>query len=241
MRMSGSEPMFDSTKWPIKGNNCYDYAFGQIGHRKERSEPGSKIGRPGTKFTTCGTGINSMKSRILYDNPKAVYALPKRGECIPCRKGYYKVMAFVAPHNSVGEIYGDFHFYKQVGSVRYQLQSGDTIPKIAKFFRTKPSVIKEALKNVRPTKSLKNGTIDDPSGGKQTTARLHSSLIGKVIRFPVNLWAHKLGWGTRPLLVDASGKTILDPRSANRKYDYDYSTLCGSYCVRVGKAKTGDS
>jgi len=180
-----------------------------------------------------------MKRRILYDNPKTVYALPRKGECIPCEKGYYKVMAFVAPKNTVGEVYGDFHFYKQVGSVKYQLQQKDTIPRLARFFRVKPTVIRTALQNIKRPRNNTNGMIDDVNGGQKST--IHSSLIGKVITFPVNLWAHKLGWGTRPLLVDAKGKTISDPRSANRKYDFDYKTLCGAYCVRVGKAKTGNA
>jgi len=240
MRQTGSEPLFDSEKWKVIGNNCYDYAFGD--NRKSRwqkSEPGSNIGKPGTLFKTCGKGPNSMKRRILYDNPKTVYALPKRKECIPCREGYYKVMAFVAPRNTVGETYGDFHFYKQVGSVRYQLQKNDTIRALSTFFRVKPEVIREALRSVSKPRNNTNGLIDDQ--GRNTTAVIHSSLTGKIITFPVNLWAHKLGWGTRPLLVDAKGRTIVDPRKASRKYDFDYKTLCGAYCVRVGKAKTGDS
>jgi len=240
MRQSGSEPIFDSERWPIVGNNCYDYAFGDNERRRaQKSEPGARIGKPNFLFKTCGQGRNSMKTRIMYDNPTTVYALPRRGECIPCQRGYYKVMAFVAPKNTAGEVYGDFHFYKQVGSVKYQLQRGDTVLKLAKFFRVKPNVIKEALHVIRGSRTKTNGTIDDIDGGQIST--IHSSLTGKVIKFPVNLWAHKLGWGTRPLLVDAKGKTITDPRTANRKYDFNYTKLCGSYCVRVGKAKTGNS
>ena len=240
MRQSGSEPLFDSDRWPVVGNNCYDYAFGDNEKKRLRkSEPGEHIGKPGTLFNTCGKGRNSMKNRILADNPKSVYALPRRGECIPCQKGYYKVMAFVAPKNIVGETYGDFHFYKQVGSVRYQIQQKDSVAKLAKFFRVKPTVIKEALSKVRKSRTKTNGMIDDPMANQVAT--IHSSLVGKMIKFPVNLWAHKLGWGTRPLLVDAKGKTIYDPRKANRKYDFNYTTLCGAYCVRVGKAKTGNS
>jgi hypothetical protein len=65
---------------------------------------------------------------------------------------------------------------------------------------------------------------------------------GKIIEFKCNLWAHKQGWGTRPLLVDASGKTITDPRRANRNYGrLNYSNLCGVFCVRAGKAKSGNA
>jgi hypothetical protein len=246
MKQSGYEPRFYSDSVAVVGNNCYDYAFGddrpspynksnnrggwiKKKPRFEKSEPGSAIGNPNTTFTSCGKGQNSMRSRILYDNPDTVYALVKGQESKPCKNGYYKVMAFVG--TAEGEIYGDFHFYKQVGGIRYRLQHGDTVKKIAKFFRVKESVIKEAMKYSTAPRNYTNGLVDErsPTGGR-------------IIKFPVNLWAHKLGWGTRPLLVDASGKTIYDPRKANRKYGgMDYKFLCGAYCVRPGKAITGNS
>jgi len=250
MRQSGSETWFDSDSVDIVGNNCYDYAFGdnrpsplsknrmvrdnrggwiKKRPRYQKSEPGAAIGNPNTTFTTCGKGRNSMRSRILYDNPTTVYALPRGQEAKPCKNGYYKVMAFVG--TSKGEIYGDFHFYKQVGGIRYRLQPGDTVKKVAKFFRVKESVIKEALLHSTAPRNSTNGYVDERNGGN----------AGRIIKFPVNLWAHKLGWGTRPLLVDASGKTIYDPRKANRKYGVDYKFLCGGYCVRPGKAITGNS
>ena len=150
-----------------------------------------------------------MKKRILYDNPKTVYPLPKRGECIPCSKGYYKVMAFVAPTNTVGETYGDFHFYKQIRGVRYKVKPGDTPAKLSKFFRVK-------------VKDLPN------------------LATGKNVVIPVNLWAHKRGWGDPPLLTDAKGKTIKDPRRCNRNYPgLNYSSFCGCYQVRRGLVRSG--
>lgn len=56
---------------------------------------------------------------------------------------------------------------------------------------------------------------------------------------PVNLWAHKRGWATPPLIYDASQKTITDPRKANRSYDMHYDTHCGTYCVKVRGVRTG--
>jgi hypothetical protein len=230
MKTSGSEPMFDSVKWPVVGNNCYDYAFGdKKKYRAMKSEPGVKSHTNSySTFRTCGRGVQSMNYKILSDNPRTVYKLRNIDE--PCKKGYYKVMSFVAANNIVGEPYGDFHFYKQVGKVRYRLGMTDTVKSLAKFFRVNEYVIKEALKNVKRPKSMNNGDIDSP--GNKTSSRIHSEHIGKIIEFPVNLWAHKLGWGTPPILVDASGKTIYDPRKANRKYDFNYTTLCGGYCVR---------
>ncbi len=49
-----------------------------------------------------------------------------------------------------------------------------------------------------------------------------------------NLWSHKRGFATGPLLKDACGKFIRDPRTACRNYGegYDYKTACTAFCVR---------
>lgn len=107
---------------------------------------------------------------------------------------------------------GDFHFYKQVRGVRYTWKMGDTFTSVAKFLRVPVSVIKKVFSN-----------------GKKKTAIV-----------PVNLWAHKQGWGAPPILVDASGKTIVDPRRANRNYPgLNYRLYCCSYCVKKDGAGTG--
>jgi LysM domain len=221
MRQSGSEPVFDSAKWPIIGNNCYDYAFGDLEpYRPMHSEPGARAHmKNGRVYTTCG----DISKRILKDNPGKVYTV--RPDTV-CKPGYYKVMSFVAPENDEGDLRGDFHFYKQVGSVRYKIKKGDTIASIAKFFKVPQKVIRYAC--LIGERSARNGLVDE-------SAPFH----GQVIMFPVNLWAHKLGWGTAPLLVDASHKVIKDPRKANRRYGYHYDTQCGTYCVRASGVRTG--
>lgn len=104
----------------------------------------------------------------------------------------------------------DFHFYKQVRGVKYKIKTGDTRAKLAKFFRVRPAVIPRTL------------------------------VPGRTITFPCNLWAHKQGWGANPLMTDASGKTIKDPRKANRKYPgLNYDTFCGAYCVRANRGTSG--
>jgi hypothetical protein len=160
-------------------------------------------------------------------------------------------MAFVAPENDYGDSSGDFHFYKQVGAVRYKIKSGDTIEELSKFFRVSASTVRNAALKLQTSKNNTNGLVNNKRNGNSTTvaknmapnSTKNSKLLipGKVISFPINLWAHKLGWGTRPLLVDASGVTIVDPRTASRKYGYNYKTLCGVYCVRAGYAKTGNA
>jgi hypothetical protein len=79
---------------------------------------------------------------------------------------------------------------------------------------------------------------------KLTAASKNASLpVGKVIDFPVKLWSHKTGWAGGPLIVDASGKTITDPRKADRNYKpgFHYTKFCSAYGVRRGFAKTGNN
>lgn len=109
---------------------------------------------------------------------------------------------------------GDFHFYKQVKGVEYKVQPGDTHAKIARFLRVTPGIVKRVAKKL---------------------------VYGKTIKIPVNLWAHKQGWGAVPIIVDAKGKTIYDPRRANRKYPgLNYSKFCCAYCVMKNKAASGN-
>ncbi len=47
------------------------------------------------------------------------------------------------------------------------------------------------------------------------------------------LWSHKQGFATGPILKDACGKAIRDPRRACRAYtpELDYTRFCGAFCV----------
>jgi hypothetical protein len=109
----------------------------------------------------------------------------------------------VAPTNQYHEPTGDFHFYKQHGSVKYKVKKADTVQSIAKFFQIPMTRLPKKLPET-----------------------------GSYIRFRANVFSHKLGWATGPLLTDASGKVIKDPRTANRKYGFNYSKYCCSFCVK---------
>lgn len=55
----------------------------------------------------------------------------------------------------------------------------------------------------------------------------HAMVLG------ADVWSHKQGNATGPLLKDACGKIIKDPRKACRDYPvYKYDTFCSAYCVR---------
>ena len=247
---SGYEPIFDPRDYSIIGFNCYDYAIGYQ-DKKDNKKPHSQKSSPGERaglanklnVTKCG----DLKTGILKDNPKNIKLCrdPKK----VCGRGFFKIMSFVSP--GVRGNTADFHFYRQVQSVRYKIAAGDTVSGLAKYFRVTPDVIRSAAKKLKqPTNNIDGNINSNSNLSNQAMAanrlrannKLSPLIPGKIIEFKCNLWAHKQGWGTRPILVDAKGKTIYDPRKANRNYGrLNYTKLCGVYCVRAGKAKSGNT
>ena len=242
-------PKYTWAPWGTSGvvhDNCYDYAFGSFSNnRQSKSVPGNRsgIGAGGLTFRTC----EGIAKRVLSDNPISVYKM-KSGSEKP-KKGFYKVMCFVAPSNDFGNSTGDFHWYKEISSIRYRTRTGDTVDSLSKFFHVKTSIIKDALTKAKKAKGSDDGRVANDEQELRVLNK-HASLSrgtklppGKVIEFPVKLWSHKTGWAGGPLIVDASGKTITDPRKANRNYTpgFHYTKFCSAYGVRLGLAKTGSN
>jgi len=228
--------LFKWDPWGSMGrhhDNCYDYAFGLNNLRSVNKDvPGNMAGNKawGLTFTTC-TGI---AKRVLEDYRGLAYRCKPSD---PSPPGYYKVMNFVAPNG------GDFHWYRETNAVRYKTRPGDTVTGLARFFRVTPAVIRAAVaKGARPT-SASNGRIANTNRNlpvlNQMVHRGSGAIrSGKVIQFPVRLWSHKQGFATGPVLVDASGKTITDPRRANRAYPgLNYSKFCSAYMVKAGAGR----
>jgi len=248
--LSGFEPIFDPRDYSIIGFNCYDYAIGfqdKRNNKKPHNQKSSPGERAGLSNKLNVTKCKDLKTGILKDNPGAIKLCrdPKK----VCGRGYFKIMSFVSP--GVRGNTADFHFYRQVQSVRYKIAAGDTVTSLARYFRVTPDVIRAAAKKLKQPTNNVDGNINSNSNlsnramaANRLRANNKKSLLtpGKIIEFKCNLWAHKQGWGTRPILVDAKGKTIYDPRKANRNYGrLNYSQLCGVYCVRAGKAKSGNA
>jgi hypothetical protein len=166
-----------------------------------------------------------------------------------CKPGYYKVMCFVAPSNDFGNSTGDFHWYVQNQKVRYRIRAGDTVAKLARFFRVRPQVIVQATSKYTNPLSNTDGKISTNNSNikmtnvRNTKSRFPALVTGKIIEFPVNLWSHKQGWASGPLMIDASGRTIVDPRKSNRTWrpGFHYTKFCSAYGVRRGVAQTGNN
>jgi len=247
--LSGSERTFSWDPWGRSGvnhDNCYDYAFGSFSNRRtSKSVPGNRsgIGSNGLTFRTC----NGIVKRVLGDNPGSVYRMSNPGA--KCKPGYYKVMCFVAPSNDFGNSTGDFHWYVQNQKVRYRVRPGDTVAKLARFFRVRPQAIVQATSKYTNPLSNTDGKIATNNSSikmtnvRNTKSRFPALVPGKIIEFPVNLWSHKQGWASGPLMIDASGRTIVDPRKSNRTWrpGFHYTKFCSAYGVRRGVAQTGNN
>ena len=200
--LSGSEPIFNHKPWTKFKVANNCYAYAFHDMRSWR--PQKSV--PGDR----GTGIShpftycrgEIARKIVADNPGKVF-IAKASQ--RCPRGYYKVMMVVAPKDRYGNPGGDFHFYKQHGIIKYKLRNGDTPATLSKFFDVPQARIRNAM---------------GPS-----------SRVGKIITFKCNIFSHKMGWATGPLLVGSNGKIIKDPRYTGRKYHLNYSKYCSSFCV----------
>jgi hypothetical protein len=196
------------------------------------------MGANGLTFTTC----DGIVKRVLSDNPGTVRKMKNPNARAP--PGFYKVMCFVAPTNDFGNSTGDFHWYVQMGSVRYRTVVGDTVEKVARLFHVRPAIVLAAARRSLIPKSNADGKIATNNANvKRVTLRTRGTPIapGRIIRFPVNLWSHKQGHASGPLMIDASGKTIVDPRRSDRKWKpgFHYTKFCSAYAVRRGAVRTG--
>lgn len=226
-------------------DNCYDYAFDLNNPRSVNKDvPGNMSNRKawGLDFRSC----KGIAERVLADYKGLAYKLNSSASA--CRPGYYKVMNFVSPTG------GDFHWYKQIFRVVYKTRAAtvnvmgkrrpaDTVQALAKFFRVPQNVIRAAYKNSKRPGSVNNGRIATNSNRELRSLNGLNEVpdpdgtlkSGRVMTIPVRLWAHKQGFGAGPVIVDASGKTIANPKRADRNYGIlNYSKFCSAYCVKCG-------
>ena len=200
---SGYESVFSYAPWGTEGRNVDNcYAYAVGDHRAFRTQKSV----PGVRMHMNDLGMNYKTCKGL--RKRVLADNPGRIYSAKpdqkCKKDFYKIMMFVAPTNDLNNSTGDFHFYKQHGYVKHTVKPGDTFQSLAKFYRVPYSRV----------------------------YRCGPLVPGKEIRIQANVWSHKQGWGGGPLLTDACGKIILDPRKACRKYTYNYSKFCSSFCVK---------
>ena len=213
--LSGSESRYTNRRWSTPkgiGNNNC-YAYAVGDYEAYRWQKSIPGDRSGLSSGNHNyTHCTGLPRRVISDNPKKIY---RAGADEKCKKGYFKVMMFVSPGRPTNYIrQGDFHFYKQHGVVEYKIKPGDTMKAVAKFFKV-------------PESRVKNGG---------------AFKVGKRVLFRANVFSHKRGWATGPLLTDAKGKAITDPRKASRDYPgLNYEKYCSSFCVKDTGIKVGQT
>jgi len=130
-----------------------------------------------------------------------------------CQAGWHKVVLVTSPQ-------GDFHWARLNKSVRYFVKSRDTVTGIAKFFNVPTKVIRDAMRHA----------------GMGSTLFPHRKLY-----FKAEVWSHKRGWATPPLLTGSNGNR-LNGLQAHKQMAYkgmNYSQFCNAFCVRTGKVRVG--
>ena len=211
--LSGSESVFTQNYWGTAlgiGDNNC-YDYAVGSYKRHRDQKTTPGNRAGlSNLSNTGMSCPNLKKRVMADNPKKIY--PVDGD-MKCKKSFYKIMMFMAPGSSSNFFsQKDFHFYKQHGLVQHKVKKGDTYQSIAAFFKIPESRVRRAGKLI----------------------------VGNKIIIRTNVFSHKRGWATEPLLTDAKGKVIKDPRTAKRNYDgLNYSSYCGSFCVKNRGIKVG--
>lgn len=199
--LSGSEELFTNVTYGsrrgVDNNNCYGWAIGDYRNSGNRKlQPGNLSGARGDlNLGSCSAVVNRAAADLLGRGYRV-------DADTPCRKGHYKVMAFLAPNN-------DYHWYKQHRDVMVTWPEGArTIGDLAARLGVRPAQI------YAPTASPQPGD--------------------RVLVKNANLWSHKQGFATGPLLKDACDKAITDPRKACRQYGsgLDYKQYCGALCVK---------
>lgn len=198
--LSGSEDTYtDLTYGTRRGkgnNNCYGYAIDHYRNAgNDKLQPGNLAASPGNvDLRSCDT----LTGRTLADLRGRAYRVEAEA---PCRRGYYKIMGFLAPDT-------DYHWYKQNKDALVRM--GGRLRDLASLSRALGVSPKQL---VSPSPAPRAGDV--------------------VLVKDAGLWSHKQGFATGPLLKDACGKAISDPRKACRDYGkLNYTQYCGALCVK---------
>lgn len=201
--VSGSEDVYSNATYGLRrgkgNNNCYAWAIDDYKNSGgQKLQPGNLSGAAGDmNLSSCA----ALAARAAADLKGRSYRVSPE---VACRRGYYKVMAFLAKGT-------DYHWYKQHqhALVRWPTDGRwKSVADMAKALGVPPA-------NVYAPR-------DPPRPGDAVIVR------------NAGLWSHKQGFATGPVLRDACDRAITDPRKACRSYGHglDYKDFCGAMCVK---------
>ena len=127
--LSGSEEPFTNyvygdEKWGKRNNNCYGFAIDWFkASEKRKLQPGelSKTLKPYDDLTVP----KILKEKVIADLETKTNGGYTASPCVKCKKGFYKIMAFVDPGN-------DYHWYRQMGDVLIESDGQKNVNSLAK-------------------------------------------------------------------------------------------------------------
>jgi hypothetical protein len=193
-----------------KNNNCQAYALDYYqdsgGHKLQPGDFARDAGLLKTDsldLTSCNDVIKKMLLDAKANGDELIPVDPDA----PCPIGSQKIMLVIAPDR-------DFHFYRYHRDLVYRVKTSRTVANLAAEFGVTPDDVSVA------------GLVDPtPAAAVPRDAKAY---IRKA-----RVWSHKQGFSPEgPILTDACGKLIKDPRTACRNYggDLNYSTTCPVLC-----------
>lgn len=174
-----------------------------IGHYKDTGNP-HKL-QPGELSGTSGGPLTckNLERQAMADAKATGHVFTKASRVHQrCGNGQYKIMLFLDPDN-------DYHWYRQHRNVLYNVKTPMTAKELAKKFKV-------SVNDVHVPRETRHGVVPK----------------GLVLIRNAWTWSHKRGLSNEgPILVDAGGNVIFDPKKANRAYDgLNYTVHCGTYC-----------
>lgn len=196
----------------VSNNNCYAAAIEYYRNAgDEKLQPGdiaraAGMSMAGADRNTNLSSCSDLTRKILMDAKVIGSDMTAIRPDQRCPAGHKKIMAVIAPGR-------DFHFYSYHRDLIYEVRTPRTADDLAKEF------------------GVPLRYIDVPGDGSG------SGIIPAGTRVYIRkakVWSHKQGFSPDgPILKDACGKIIKDPRNACRNYgDLDYSKDCSAFCLR---------
>jgi hypothetical protein len=112
--LSGAEEPFTNfvyggNRWGKKNNNCYGFAIDFFKASENRKLQPGQLSKS-LKFYDNLTDPKTLKEKVLSDLKTKENGGYAAYPCEKCKKGFYKIMAFVDPGN-------DYHWYRQMGDM----------------------------------------------------------------------------------------------------------------------------
>lgn len=190
--------------WGKEHNNCYAYAIDHFSPSSdEKLQPGDLSSRGGGGQDRKDLSLESCGSLVA----RAAADLGSRAYRVSGSTETCKPGHYkIFPFIAPGK---DYHWYRSNKDLLYRVDAQDpgTVSSLARRMGVKKAQI------LVPSGSIRPGEV--------------------VFVKNANLWSHKRGFATGPLLKDACGKFIKDPRRACRNYgEYNYKKACTAFCVR---------